>query len=75
MAYWCGNGCGVDMEYLGNGDWKCPKCGTVIAFGEPDDDNSESLSVYDAALIWMSNGKDEDYTFGYSEEELEEALR
>ncbi len=75
MAYWCGNGCGVDMEYLGNGDWKCPKCGTVIAFGEPDDDDSESLSVYDAALIWMSNGKDEDYTFGYSEEELEEALR
>ncbi len=75
MAYWCGNGCGVDMEYLGDGDWKCPKCGTVIAFGEPDDDDSESLSVYDAALIWMSNGKDEDYTFGYSEEELEEALR
>jgi len=75
MAYWCGNGCGVDMEYLGNGDWKCPKCGTVIAFGEPDDDDSESLGVYDAALIWMSNGKDEDYTFGYSEEELEEALR
>lgn len=75
MAYWCGNGCGVDMEYLGDGDWKCPKCGTVIAFGEPDDDDSETLSVYDAALIWMSNGEDEDYTFGYSEEELEEALR
>ena len=30
---------------------------------------------YDAALIWMSNGKDEDYTFGYTEEELEDALR
>ena len=40
-----------------------------------DDDDNEDLSVYDAALIWMSNGKDEDYTFGYSEEELEEALR
>lgn len=41
-----------------------------------DDDESEgqSLSVYDAALIWASNGKDEDYTFGYSEEELEEAF-
>lgn len=36
--------------------------------------SSSSLSVYDAALIWMSNGKDEDYTFGFSEEELEEAL-
>ncbi len=74
MAYWCENGCGVEMEYLGDGDWKCPKCGTVIAFGESED-GSESLSVYDAALIWMSNGKYEDYTFGYSEEELEEALR
>lgn len=38
-------------------------------------DDSESLNVYDAALIWLSNGKDEDYTFGYSEEELEDALR
>ena len=36
--------------------------------------NSESLSVYDAALIWMSNGMDEDYTFGYSEDELRDAL-
>ena len=39
------------------------------------DEEDESLSVYDAALIWMSNGKDEDYTFGYTEEELEKALR
>lgn len=38
------------------------------------DDDSERLSVYDAALIWLSNGKDEDYTFGYSEDELENAL-
>lgn len=36
--------------------------------------DSESMSVYDAAQIWLSNGKDEDYTFGYSEEELENAL-
>ena len=40
-----------------------------------EDDDGETLDVYDAALIWMSNGKDEDYTFGYTEEELEEALR
>lgn len=39
-----------------------------------EDDDDETLSVYDAALIWASNGKDEDYTFGYSEEELEDAL-
>ena len=41
---------------------------------EFDDDESESLSVYDAADIWLSNGKDEDYMFGYTEEELEDAL-
>lgn len=39
-----------------------------------DDDDGEELSVYDAALIWASNGKDEDYMFGYSEDELEDAL-
>ena len=39
-----------------------------------DEDDSERLNVYDAALIWLSNGKDEDYTFGYTEEELEDAL-
>ena len=38
------------------------------------DNEDESLSVYDAALIWASNGKDEDYTFGYTEDELEDAL-
>ena len=37
--------------------------------------SGERLSVYDAALIWMSNGMDEDYTFGYSEDELRDALR
>ena len=40
-----------------------------------DRDSGEGLSVYDAALIWASHGRDEDYTFGYSEEELEDALR
>ncbi len=39
-----------------------------------DSDDSEALSVYDAAEIWASNGKDEDYTFGYTESELEDAL-
>lgn len=39
-----------------------------------DYDSGESLSVWEAAEIWASHGKDEDYTFGYSEEELEDAL-
>lgn len=42
-------------------------------YGE-DDYEGETLSVYDAADIWASNGKDEDYTFGYSEQELEDAF-
>jgi hypothetical protein len=41
---------------------------------EDNDFNGESLSVYDAAAIWASYGKDEDYMFGYTEEELENAL-
>lgn len=36
-----------------------------------NNDDSESLSVSDAADIWKSSGKDGDYTFGYSVEELE----
>ncbi len=44
--------------------------------GDMDDieEFDESLSVYEAAEIWASNGKDEDYMFGYTEEELEDAL-
>ena len=73
--YKCGNGCGPDMVYIGDGDWRCPKCGRVVCFGEPnEDDDSERISIWDAAEIWASNGKDEDYMFGYTEEELEHAL-
>ena len=65
-----------------NDEWTCTSCGYVndvsennIRYEEDDeDDDSEALNVYDAALIWASNGKDEDYMFGYSEEELEDAL-
>lgn len=51
----------------------CTNCGYGL---EEDDDEEcdESLDVYDAADIWLSNGMDEDYTFGYSEEELRRAL-
>ena len=41
---------------------------------EDEEDENEYLSVYDAAEIWASNGKDEDYMFGYTEEELEDVL-
>lgn len=37
------------------------------------EEDCETLSVIDAALIWLSSGKDEDYMFDYSREELEAA--
>lgn len=40
---------------------------------DDDEDEGESLNVWDAADIWLSNGMDEDYMFGYSEEELRRA--
>lgn len=61
-------------------EWECEDCGCISkddGYGNLyyDDESNESLSAYDAALIWVSNGKDEDYMFGYTEEELEDALR
>ncbi len=41
---------------------------------DEDDGDHEGISVYEAALIWASHGKDEDYMFGYTEDELEDAL-
>lgn len=68
--------CGHRMSRVLNvrGKWEekayeCNHCSS--GFDEEDD---ESLDVYEAASIWASNGKDENYTFGYSEDELEEAL-
>lgn len=40
---------------------------------DEDDGEGEALSVYDAADIWGSKGQDEDYMFGYSEDELRRA--
>lgn len=40
-----------------------------------DDDDCEAINVWDAADIWLSNGMDEDYMFGYTEDELKRALR
>lgn len=41
---------------------------------DDDNDDHEGISVYEAAEIWASHGKDEDYMFGYTEDELEDAL-
>lgn len=39
----------------------------------PGDEDDDCIDVYSAAEIWYSNGQDEDYMFGYTPEELEEA--
>jgi len=48
----------VDIDYIEDGNWKCSSCGRVIAFDEPDEDDSdESLSVWDVADIYLSQEK------------------
>ena len=66
---------------------KCPACGSPLVegldeegycescdYGEDYGNRGEPISVHDAANIWRSRGKDEDYMFGYSQEELEDAF-
>ena len=43
-------------------------------YDEDDYECEDSISVKDAALAWACRGMDEDYTFGFSREELEDAL-
>lgn len=57
----------------------CADCAAEKLLAELEDEYDEAdehggLSVHDAALIWLSHGKDEDYMFGYTEDELEDAL-
>lgn len=47
---------------------------SVLSNGYTVDEDDESLCVWDAADIWMCSGYDEDYMFGYTEEELRKAL-
>nr|DAI15335.1 MAG TPA: hypothetical protein [Caudoviricetes sp.] len=73
----CGHRMRRDKDIFGNWDgetYVCDYCNGDDYDGDYDDEDGESLSAYDAALIWMSNGMDEDYTFGYSEDELRDAL-
>jgi len=68
----------VAFERTYDGGWKCPSCGDEFAIcGEEEDveeDDGETLNVCDAADIYASSGFDEDYQFGYTHEELMEAL-
>lgn len=70
----CGHRMRRFIDSWGSWDGETYVCDYCASSDYDDDSDGESLSVYDAALIWASNGKDEDYTFGYSEDELEDAL-
>lgn len=75
MCLNCGRRMNRDKDAWGNWDGETYVCSYCSAeYDEDGNDDNESISVYEAALIWASNGKDEDYMFGYSEEELEDAL-
>ena len=68
--------CGRKTVYDKDGYWYCKKCNISFFEGYDEDENpfGENISVDEAAAIWASHGKDEDYMFGYSEDELEDAL-
>lgn len=75
MCSVCGHRLRKYKDILGNWDGETYICDYCAGSDYDDEDeDGEGLSVYEAALIWASKGKDEDHTFGYSEEELEDAL-
>lgn len=67
----CGHRMSRVLDMWGNWDGESYCCDWCSVKYDNDD---EALNVYEAAVIWASNGKDEYYMFGYSEEELEAAL-
>lgn len=50
-------------------------CDFDYDYDDDEDGYSESLSVWDAADIYLSSGFDEDYSFGYTHEELTNTLK
>lgn len=40
---------------------------------KPGGEDDDRIDIYEAAEIWYSSGQDEDYMFGYTAKELEEA--
>lgn len=72
--------CGHRMTKVGEDEYFCQYChdhhlNPLDDYDDGEDDyDGESLSVEDAALIWLSHGGDEDYNFGFSDDELRDAL-
>lgn len=63
----------TEFGYRYNGTAPQSWCRTCRS-SKSNDNSGEGLDAWDAALIWGSLGADEDYTFGYSEEELKDKL-
>ena len=66
----CGHRMRRDLDACGNWDGETYICDRCPEKGE----GGEALGISDAAVLWAANGKDENYTFGYTEDELEAAL-
>lgn len=69
--------CGHRMTKVGEDLYFCQYChdhGLDSDYVDDDDEDDEAIDAEDAALIWLSHGCDEDYTFGYSEDELKNSL-
>lgn len=60
-------------HYRRNDDGSCEQCRCMIGEDHGDSEVDESLSVEDAADIWLSHGMDEDHTFGLGEADLRRA--
>ncbi len=69
----CGRRLRRDKDIFGYWDGETYIC-DYCSDNDYDEEDDDEISVYDAAQIWISNGKDEDYMFGFTEEELEDAL-
>ncbi|MGI6671387.1 MAG: hypothetical protein ACOX58_07435 [Christensenellales bacterium] len=72
----CGNRMRRCKDIFGDWDGETYVCDYCSGndYDDDDDNDGESLSVYDAALIWAPHGKDEDYIFRYTEDKLEDVL-
>ncbi|MDI9241800.1 hypothetical protein QJ036_04800 [Ruminococcus sp. YH-rum2234] len=58
----------MTRDYKDNGDYKCPGCGFKYHEDNFDNDYSnERLPIDEIAAIGASHGIDEDYRFGYTE--------
>ena len=76
MSYVTCPTCGHDMTVDDSGFCECTnsECKLVGYVSDLFDRDESGLDAYEAALLWQGSGEDEDMTFGYTEDELRNAL-